>query len=100
VLFNARGAKHSPPLVRPFEEQGDRESQKLWEKTNKAIIAADHTAATDEKTKIEETQREEAAKRQAEGITWKPKLFRPVRAGPGEHEEGEEGLDWILNADM
>jgi hypothetical protein len=56
--------------------------------------------ATDEKTKIEDQQRDEAAKRVEEGIDWHPKLFRPVRGGPGGSEEGEEDLDFILNAEM
>lgn len=45
-------------------------------------------------------QREEAAKRVEEGIEWNPRLFRKVRGGPGGSEEGEEDLDWILNAEM
>ena len=100
MLFNARGAKHAPPQVRPLAEQDARESQRLWRKTNEAIVASDHVAATDEKTAIEEMQREEAAKRQQDGAVWHPRLFRPVRGGPGGLEEGEEGLDWILDADM
>jgi hypothetical protein len=56
--------------------------------------------ATDEKTKIEDAQRDEAAKRAEENIEWHPKLFRAVRGGPGGSEEGEEDLDWILNASM
>ena len=99
-MFNARGAKHAPPKVRPLEEQNARESQKLWRKTNEAIINVDHTAATDEKTAIEEMQREEAARRQQDGTVWHPRLFRPVEGGPGAPEEGEEALDWILDAKM
>jgi hypothetical protein len=54
--------------------------------------------ATDEKTKIEDRQREEAAKRAEQGVEWHPRLFRAVRGGPGGSEEGEEALDWIINA--
>ncbi|KAF7509800.1 hypothetical protein GJ744_007495 [Endocarpon pusillum] len=98
LLFNATNAKHTPPQTRRLEEQADRESQKLWRSTVLAVNARDHEKATDEKTKIEDRQREEAAKRAEEGIDWTPKLFRRVRAGPGESEEGEADLDWILNA--
>lgn len=56
--------------------------------------------ATDEKTKIEDMQRDEAAKRAEEGVEWVPRLFRPVQGGPGGIDEGEEDLDWILNANM
>lgn len=65
-----------------------------------AIKEQNHNAATDEKTKVEDAQREEAARRLEQGIEWQPKIFRKVRGGPGGPEEGEEDLDWILNAEM
>jgi len=83
-----------------LEEQEERESQRLWYKTAQAVIARDHVLATDEKTKIEDMQRDEAARRAEEGVEWLPRLFRPVRGGPGGSEEGEEDLDWILNANI
>ena len=100
VLFNASHAKHTPPIVRPIEEQDERESQRLWLKTVVAIKESNHAAATEEKSKVEDRQRDETAKRAEQGIEWQPKLFRPVRGGPGGPEEGEEDLDWILNANM
>ncbi|MCJ1380593.1 hypothetical protein MMC17_003701 [Xylographa soralifera] len=100
VLFDATHARHTPPAARPLEEQSDRESQKLWYKTVLAIKDQNHEVATDEKTKIEDMQREEAAQRQSKGVEWQPKLFRPVHGGPGGSEEGEEDLDFILNADI
>lgn len=100
LLFNATSAKHTPPIVRPIEEQEERESQKLWSKTVAAIKESNHVAATDEKSKIEDRQRDEAAKRTEQGIEWHPKYFRPVHGGPGGSEEGEEDLDWILDANM
>ncbi|RAH77023.1 oxysterol binding protein [Aspergillus japonicus CBS 114.51] len=98
LLFDATHAKHTPPLTRPLEQQGERESQRLWHSTVKAIIARNHEAATDEKTKIEDRQREEAAKRVDEGVEWHPRLFRRVQGGPNGPDEGEEDLDWIINA--
>jgi hypothetical protein len=100
LLFDAGNAKHSPPLTRPLEEQDPRESQKLWHSTTQALLARDHEAATAEKTKIEDRQREEAAMRADKGVEWRPRLFRRVRGGPGGSEEGEEDLDWIINAEM
>ncbi|MCJ1281035.1 hypothetical protein MMC26_000353 [Xylographa opegraphella] len=100
VLFDATRARHTSPVARPLEEQSDRESQKLWYRTVLAIKDQNHEVATDEKTKIEDMQREEAAQRQSKGIEWQPKLFRPVRGGPGGPEEGEEDLDFILNAEI
>lgn len=98
LLFDATNAKHTPPTVRPLNEQNERESQKLWYKVVAALKERNHEAATEEKTRIEDMQRAEAARRAESGGNWRPRLFRPVRAGPGEPEEGEEGLDWILDA--
>ncbi|KAJ9211757.1 hypothetical protein DTO166G4_6645 [Paecilomyces variotii] len=100
LLFNATNAKYTPPKTRPLEEQTERESQKLWYNTVKALIARNHDLATTEKSKVEDRQREEAAKRVDEGVEWKPRLFRPVKGGPGGPDEGEEDLDWIINAQV
>ena len=100
MLFDASRAKPTPPFVRPLEEQEERESQKLWFATTKAVKERNHEVATDEKTKIEDMQRDEAAKRAEDGTEWHPRLFRPVKGGPGGPNEGEEDLDWILNATM
>ena len=99
-LFDATHAKHTPPLTRPISEQAERESQRLWQKTVKAVHMVDHEKATEEKAKIEDRQREEAKEREANGEQWKPKLFRAVDAKPGGSEEGEEDLEWIIDADM
>lgn len=98
LLFDATNAKHSPPLSRPLEEQSDRESQRLWHTTVQAIVSRDHELATNEKGKIEDRQREEASKRAGDGLEWRPRLFRQVRGGPGGPDEGDEDLDWIINA--
>ena len=82
------------------EEQGERESQRLWQKVCKAVHVADHNLATDEKAKIEDRQRQEAHERQEKGIEWKPKLFRPVDSQPDGKEEGEDDLEWIIDADV
>lgn len=100
MFFNALRAKASPPIARPIEEQEERESQKLWAATAKAVKERNHELATIEKTKIEDQQREEAAKRINDGVEWHPRLFRMVRGGPGGSEEGEEDLEWIINATM
>ncbi|CAG8956096.1 hypothetical protein HYFRA_00011880 [Hymenoscyphus fraxineus] len=100
LLFDATKSRHTPPLTRPLEEQEERESQKLWYKTAQAVKKQDHVVATDEKTKIEDMQRDEAAKRAEEGVDWHPRLFRQVKGGPGGPEEGEEDLDWILSANI
>ena len=100
MFFNALRAKPSPPLCRPLEEQDERESQKLWAKTAQAVKDRNHELATDEKTKIEDMQRDEAAKRANDGVEWHPRLFRRTRGGHGGSEEGIEDLEWIINAEM
>jgi hypothetical protein len=90
LLFDATNAKPHIPHARPLEEQAPRESQKLWDATNRAIKKGDHRGATDAKTAIEEEQRREAAERGEE--VWQPKLFKA--APPGD----EEQLDWIIQA--
>ncbi|TQS39233.1 hypothetical protein Golomagni_00242 [Golovinomyces magnicellulatus] len=98
VLFNATSSQHTPPLVRPLEEQNERESQKLWFRTTQAIKERKHDVATDEKTRIEDMQRDEAAKRLECGEEWQPRLFRPVNCESDDLDEGLDDLDWILNA--
>lgn len=93
LLFDATHARPSAIQVRPMEEQGARESHKLWDSTTRAIKKADQKTATDEKSRIEDEQRREAAER-GEGHVWKPKLFRA--APPGD----EENLDWIIDAEV
>jgi hypothetical protein len=100
MFFNALRSKPSQPRVRPIEEQEDRESQKLWAKTAQAVRDVDHSLATEEKTKIEDMQRDEAARRVNEGVEWHPRLFRRAKGGPGAPDEGLEELEWIINAQM
>lgn len=64
------------------------------------MIERNHELATDEKTKIEDRQREEAAQRAQDGTEWGPRLFRAVRDGPGEPEEDKSDLEWIIDAEM
>ena len=100
MFFDANTAKPSSPLVRPIEDQEERESQRLWEKTAKAVKERNHELATDEKTKIEDRQREEAAARAQDGVEWQPRLFRRVNSARDAAEQGEEDLEWIINTDM
>lgn len=100
MFFDARKSKPTPPIVRPLEDQEDRESQRLWQKVAQAVKDHNHDVATDEKSRIEGRQREEAAAREADGVEWTPRLFRRVRGGPGGSEEGEEDLEWIISGHM
>jgi oxysterol-binding protein-related protein 8 len=100
MFFNGAKAKPTRPKARPLEEQDERESRKLWYKTALAVKDKNHELATEEKTKIEDMQRQEATKRADENIEWHPRLFRRVQGGPNGEEEGEEELEWIINAHM
>ncbi|KOS18684.1 Oxysterol-binding protein-like protein OBPalpha [Escovopsis weberi] len=99
VFFDATTAKPSPPRIRPIKEQEERESQRLWEKTAIAVKERNHEQATDEKTKVEDRQREEAAARAQQNIEWHPRLFRAVKGGHGQ-SDAEGSLEWIINADI
>ncbi|KAI0468761.1 Oxysterol-binding protein [Xylaria cf. heliscus] len=98
MFFDARKAKPSKPRVRPIEEHHEHESRKLWQKTAQAVRDKNHELATEEKTKIEDKQREEAAKRAAAGVEWHPRLFRLVKPDIDGNDEEMEKLEWIINA--
>lgn len=70
----------------------------MWHNVTQALNNKDHSTATTEKSRIEDEQRLDASKRADEGIDWRPTLFRRVQGGPGGSEQGEEDLDWIINA--
>ncbi|KAI7904108.1 uncharacterized protein BX663DRAFT_506449 [Cokeromyces recurvatus] len=74
-FFNVSKHEIIPKLVEPLENQEWNESRKLWSKVTAGILAKDMDTATDEKTFIENRQREETATRQKEGIQWKPRFF-------------------------
>lgn len=93
VFFNAAKSQPSAPQIRPLEEQEERESQKLWLSTVKAVKERNHEVATNEKTKIEDRQREEAAKRTQDGVEWQPRLFRRVKST----DVVGEDLEWIIH---
>jgi len=93
AFFDAATAKPSAPQVRPLDEQDERESQKLWLATAKAVKERNHEVATQEKTKIEDRQREEAAKRAQDGVEWHPRLFREVKSSDAVGED----LEWIIH---
>ena len=100
MFFNAKRSKPSSPQVRPLADQEERESQNLWAKTAQAVKDVNHELATDEKSAIEERQREEAAARAQENAEWQPRLFKRVEPALGSPEEGEENLEWIIDAEM
>ncbi|KAK6539240.1 hypothetical protein TWF694_009480 [Orbilia ellipsospora] len=91
LLFDATHAKPSLPLVRPIAEQNPKESQRLWAPTIRALLKKDQDIATEEKIRVEESQRSETRKREADGVEWVPQLFKPTE---------EYGLDYIIHTNV
>ncbi|XP_072566284.1 oxysterol-binding protein-related protein 8-like isoform X2 [Paramormyrops kingsleyae] len=58
-----------------LEDQGDFESEKLWQHVTRAINNKDQTEATNEKFLLEEAQRKSARERKAKCEAWIPGLF-------------------------
>ncbi|PKK64014.1 Oxysterol-binding protein [Rhizophagus irregularis] len=75
VLFNVHESKIYPKIVAPEEEQEENESRRLWSKVTSSLIGRNLDLATEEKTLIEDKQRNEAKLREAEGIDWRPRYF-------------------------
>ncbi|CAL1534739.1 unnamed protein product [Lymnaea stagnalis] len=59
----------------PVELQRDNESERLWRRVSEAVIDQDMHAATAEKHKLEEKQRNEAKERHKVKQEWVPKWF-------------------------
>ncbi|XP_048010677.1 oxysterol-binding protein-related protein 8 isoform X3 [Megalobrama amblycephala] len=59
----------------PPEEQGEFESERLWQHVTRAINNKDQTEATNEKFILEEVQRKAARERKAKCEEWTPALF-------------------------
>lgn len=79
------------PKVKPLDEQWDYESRKLWKATVDALGKRDHELATAEKSKVEDEQRQKAKKRNDEGASFHPKLFREVASG-----EENQDLEYVI----
>lgn len=82
----------SPPKVRPLEEQGEYESRKLWKHVTDALGQRNHEVATNEKFKVEDSQRELRQKRIVDGVEFHPKLFQEQR----DKESLIDGLEYKL----
>ncbi|KAI1882016.1 hypothetical protein AGOR_G00246360 [Albula goreensis] len=59
----------------PMDEQGEFESERLWQHVTRAIGNKDQTEATNEKFILEEAQRKSARERKAKCEEWNPALF-------------------------
>jgi len=68
--------------VGPVESQHEFESRNLWSKVAKGIREGDYEAASREKTKIENDQRQRRREEVAAGNTWPLKHFTHVDSDP------------------
>ncbi|XP_069961978.1 oxysterol-binding protein-related protein 8 isoform X5 [Bactrocera oleae] len=78
VLFKADADTKHKRLVRyvvPLDAQLPNESERLWEKVSLAIRNDDQVGATEEKTVLEEAQRNSAKERKLLSIEWTPVHF-------------------------
>ncbi|XP_069687785.1 oxysterol-binding protein-related protein 8 isoform X5 [Periplaneta americana] len=57
------------------DQQGEFESEHLWQHVSAAIARDDQVAATEEKTALEEAQRAAAKERKMKCVEWIPKYF-------------------------
>jgi hypothetical protein len=89
VFLDVKKTSPLEPHVRPLEEQGEFESRKLWKHVTDALGKRNHEIATDEKFKIEDSQRVAAKKRAEENVEFHPKLFRS-------RDHPDDELEWYL----
>ncbi|XP_027015381.1 oxysterol-binding protein-related protein 8 isoform X2 [Tachysurus fulvidraco] len=76
------------------EEQGDFESERLWQHVTRAILNKDQTEATNEKFVLEEVQRKCARERKLKNEQWKPVLFEQDPSGGDWHYRYADTRPW------
>eukprot|EP01121_Diplochlamys_sp_Union-15-3_P004841 TRINITY_DN1503_c0_g1_i1.p1 TRINITY_DN1503_c0_g1~~TRINITY_DN1503_c0_g1_i1.p1 ORF type:complete len:305 (-),score=41.80 TRINITY_DN1503_c0_g1_i1:24-851(-) len=62
-------------IIPPLEQQDKWESRLLWSLVSEAIVKNDQTSATNEKTKLEDAQRNAVKLRKQNNEHWKTKFF-------------------------
>ncbi|RKP29084.1 Oxysterol-binding protein [Metschnikowia bicuspidata] len=92
VFFDTKTAVIRPPKVRPFSEQLEYESRRLWKPTIDALGRRDHDLATIEKAKVENQQRLDAQKRLEDGVDLHPRLFKEVKGS----DCSVHGLEFVM----
>ncbi|CAG0902089.1 unnamed protein product [Darwinula stevensoni] len=82
VLWSPTAEMRAQRLKRflvPLDQQGQWESEKLWLQVSEAIRANNQEWATEEKTKLEDQQRNGAKERKLKGEEWVPVYFEQDR---------------------
>ncbi|OMH79173.1 Oxysterol-binding protein-like protein [Zancudomyces culisetae] len=75
VFFDSNTEQLRQLVAEPIENQNEFESRRLWNPVTLALKVKNLDKATEEKTKIENLQREMAKEREAKKIEWVPKYF-------------------------
>jgi oxysterol-binding protein-related protein 9/10/11 len=81
-----------PKICPPPEEQLVNESRLFWKDLTAAIQEKRFGDANRIKQNIEQAQRDKAAERKSQGITWAPRFFKEVTDPEGRPNLNEEGL--------
>ncbi|KAI9775633.1 MAG: Oxysterol binding protein [Candelina submexicana] len=105
----AKDHKTTPLILAPLAEQDPMESRKAWYAVGQAIEKGNMDLTSQEKSKIENQQRELRRKEQAEGRQWERRFFSRVEHDPvlaalekrmGERQEPEKtGGIWRWDAE-
>lgn len=76
--YDAEASTTTPLTIAPIEEQDPYESRRAWQKVAAGIAIGDMDITGEEKTKIEEEQRELRRQEKAEGRKWERRYFSLV----------------------
>jgi hypothetical protein len=80
--YDAEASSTTPLTVAPIEEQDLYESRRAWQKVAAGIAIGDMDITGEEKSKIEEEQRELRRQEKAEGRIWERRYFSLVESDP------------------
>jgi len=80
--YDAKKTAKTPLQVKPIEQQDALESRRAWSKVADAINKGDMNVTSQEKTLIENSQREMRKKEQASGTEWQRRFFTKVANHP------------------
>ncbi|KAG1056187.1 hypothetical protein G6F46_009341 [Rhizopus delemar] len=78
LFFDVKSSNIHPKVVDDLEKQEPMESRRLWSNVTSAILKDDMDTATNEKTIIEDKQREDTKKREEKGKPFIPRYFNIV----------------------
>ncbi|SCW03376.1 LAFE_0G09054g1_1 [Lachancea fermentati] len=76
VFYDASQIRAEHLLVKPIEKQHPLESRRAWEKVAAAIKSGDFDLIHNEKSALEEAQRDLRKAEEAKGINWQRRWFR------------------------